>query len=87
MAPRLLAHVLAVAVAMVIAAGGFGAVEGHDAPHGSRLSTKTRIDPRSTYPARLVAAGGGHFHAILVGPMVYESLPPESRSLGTNRRS
>jgi hypothetical protein len=68
MAPRLLAHVLAVAVAMVVAAGGFGAVEGHDAPHGSRSSAQTRIDPRSIYPARLIAAGGGHFHAILVGP-------------------
>jgi hypothetical protein len=43
-------------------------VTGHDAPHGGHASGVTRIDPRVAYPARLVAAGGGHFHAILVGP-------------------
>jgi hypothetical protein len=44
-----------------------GTARGHDAPHRSRAPAETRIDPRIAYPARLVAAGGGHFHAILVG--------------------
>ena len=34
----------------------------------SRSAASTRIDPRVAYPTPLVAAGGGHFHAILVGP-------------------
>src|SRR5262249_12053973 len=39
-----------------------------DATRESRSGASRPIDPRVTYPARLVAAGGGHFHAILVGP-------------------
>jgi hypothetical protein len=59
--------VLAAAAAVALAAS-FGAARGHDAPHDSRPSRRTAIDPAVAYPARLVAAGGGHFHAILVGP-------------------
>jgi hypothetical protein len=53
---------------MVITVGAFPAVYAHDSRHGSPLEASRRIDPRVTYPARLVAAGGGHFHVLLVGP-------------------
>jgi hypothetical protein len=63
-------RISAVAVALACTASLSGAVYGHDVPHGSRSGTRTRIDPRVTYSSRLVAAGGGHFHALLVGPDV-----------------
>ena len=67
MAPR---HLTYLAVATVaLAAAMFGDVYAHDAPRGSRSGGSRPIDPRVTYPARLIAAGGGHFHAILVGPL------------------
>jgi photosystem II stability/assembly factor-like uncharacterized protein len=68
MARRYRPYVFGLAVVMVIMVGAFGAVYGHDVPHGSPSGASKRIDPRVTYPAGLVAAGGGHFHAILLGP-------------------
>ena len=68
MPTRYRSYVVAVVTALALAVGCFGVVRGHEAPHGSRSTADARIDPRVTYPARLVAAGGGHFHAILVGP-------------------
>lgn len=61
-------YIFVATVAIAMAAGALGAVDAHDAPHGAGTAANVRIDPRVTYPARLVAAGGGHFHAILVGP-------------------
>ncbi len=68
MAPRYRRYSFAIATALAIAIGSFGTARGHDALHDRRSRADTRIDPRVNYPARLVAAGGGHFHAILVGP-------------------
>lgn len=66
MATRYRRWLSVVAVSIILTAAASGAVHGHDGPHGSRSHTLTRIDLRVTYPARLVAAGGGHFHALLV---------------------
>jgi photosystem II stability/assembly factor-like uncharacterized protein len=58
---------LAVAIAMVIWAGGLRPTWGHDGPHKGRGAPAAPIDPHVAYPTRLIAAGGGHFHAILAG--------------------
>jgi hypothetical protein len=58
--------VLAFTIAIAISAGWIRPVWSHDGPHGRGREPHVRIDPAVTYPARLIAAGGGHFHAILV---------------------
>jgi photosystem II stability/assembly factor-like uncharacterized protein len=58
--------VLAFTIPMAISVGSIGPAWGHDGPHDRRGKPQVRIDPAVTYPARLIAAGGGHFHAILV---------------------
>jgi hypothetical protein len=70
MARRYRLYVLVLVVVMAITASAIGGVNGHDAPHGSYAGPSRKIDPRVSYPARLVSAGGGHFHAILVGPAI-----------------
>jgi hypothetical protein len=57
--------VAALAIALVASVGPAATHEGHDHPTPDATAA---IDPSRTYPYGLVAAGGGHFHALLVMP-------------------
>jgi hypothetical protein len=52
---------------LVLLSGLIAPALGHEAPE-HRPRAATAIEPRTAYPFRLVAAGGGHFHALFVGP-------------------
>lgn len=45
-----------------------GVAAGHEGHEHTRPAPVGPVDPQSTYPYGLVAAGGGHFHALLIMP-------------------
>jgi hypothetical protein len=57
--------VAALAIGLGLSVGAAAAHEGHDHPMPDAIAA---IDPSRTYPYGLVAAGGGHFHALVVMP-------------------
>jgi photosystem II stability/assembly factor-like uncharacterized protein len=57
---------LTLSIAMAISVGWKHPAWSHDSPHRRGGKPDVRIDPAVAYPTGLIAAGGGHFHAILV---------------------